>query len=222
MNTDSHRAVLGNPLEERDIILQHLAVLSEVESLVSDMLENIASHNQIDAWDSGVEEDFPFMRVDALESYMNEFPNRSSFADYNDYLKYHGMDYGGVRDVACSMNYYNSRSARESGSDDAGESLECHCSGNTVCEAGDESCIDDEDDDAGPDELRRRGFEDFEDLNFLLERASKPRGGQERSFTYDFTAASDGTQYSGTIRSHTVSIDCKEHIRSELTLRSTA
>jgi hypothetical protein len=229
------RRQVERPLEERDIILQHPAVLSEVENLVSDMLDNIASHNQIDAWDSGVEEDFPFMRFDALESYMDEFPNRSSFADYSDYLKYHGMDYGGVRDVACSMNYYNSRSARELESDDAPKPLVCHCSGEIVCEAGDEDCIEFESDDEDGDddidhgdELRRRGLDESEILHILFERArtkqpgkgTKARGGEERDFEYDFKAA-DNTLFQGFMRSFTVSTDCIQKSDIKLTLSST-
>lgn len=56
-NSSPERRQVKTTLEERDIILQHPAVLSEVEALVTDMLENIASHDQIDAWDSGIEDD---------------------------------------------------------------------------------------------------------------------------------------------------------------------
>lgn len=230
-------------LEERDIILEHPAVLSEVEDLVSSMLDNIASHNQIDAWDSGVEEEFPFMRFDALESYMDVFPNRSSFADYGEYLRYHGMDYGGVRDVACSMNYFNARSAQEVGNNDADKPLTCHCSGEIACRANDQICLDeedydgdDEDDDDSEDEedvdhgdeLRKRGLDESEVLHILVERArakrpKKPRkpkdpnapksarGGEERSFDYNFMSADGTTQFTGAMTSFTVSIHRKEY-----------
>lgn len=218
-------------LEERDIILQHPAVLSEVEALVTDMLDNIASHDQIDAWDSGIEEDYPFLRFDSLESYMDRFPNRSSFADYNDYLKYHGMDYGGVRDVACLFNYYSSRSAKKLKSEDVGEPLICRCT-ETVCGAGNNACSneegDDEDDDDESDdenehgdELRRRGLDETEIIRILFERAKsgKARGGEERSFVYGFTAA-DGTPFQGSMRSHTVSTNAIGSMIIELTRNS--
>lgn len=185
-------------------------MLTEVETLVSDMLDNIASHNQIDAWDSGVEEDFPFMRLDSLESYMDQFPNRSSFADYGEYLRYHGMDYGGVRDIACGLNYFNARSGRELGDDNVKPPLVCHCSGEKVCVKGDRSCVfGDEGVDHG-DELRRRDLEDSEDLDdfeTLFERAGKPRGGEERDWSYDFTT-DDGVYFHGVFWSHTVRNNC--------------
>jgi hypothetical protein len=230
--TDSspERRQVENSLEQRDIILQHPAVLSEVENLVSDMLDSIASHNQIDAWDSGIEEDFPFLRFDSLESYMDQFPNRTSFADYNDFLRYHGMDYGGVRDVACSLSYYNSRSGQELGSGDAPKPLVCHCSDEIVCEAGDKSCVgfvedddasgaddEDDDDDGHIDELRRRGLDESEILHILYERATKknkgPRGGERRPYKYNFKSADGSTSFVGTMYSHTVSFNCTDTIR---------
>jgi hypothetical protein len=133
------------------------------------------------------------------------------------------------------MNYYNSRSARELESDDAPKPLVCHCSGEIVCEAGDEDCIEFESDDEDGDddidhgdELRRRGLDESEILHILFERArtkqpgkgTKARGGEERDFEYDFKAA-DNTLFQGFMRSFTVSTDCIQKSDIKLTLSST-
>lgn len=212
---DPRTPVSEHLLEERAIVLKHPAVVSEVNELALDGLDKIASHDQIDAWDNGVHEQYPYMQFASLQDYMSEFPpNRTSFADYQDYLQYHGMSYGGARDVACAPNYYSARIARKQGNDDAGKPLECRCSSETVCELGDSSCIDGEEEKPLGDELSRRGlvhledYEDFEGFVSLWERANnpdRPRGGEERPYKYDFKAASDDTQFEGTVWSHRVS-----------------
>jgi hypothetical protein len=120
--------------------------------LLTDLFDSRASHEQIDAWDSGVAEDYPFLQTYALEPYMNDFPNRS-FANYGDYLEYHGMNYGGVRDVACARDYFDTHVAATLGDEgkDADPPLTCNCGGARVCGDNGENCSIGSDVDEGAD-----------------------------------------------------------------------
>ena len=201
---------IERPLEERGIILEHPAVLREVEDLITDLLDDRASPNEVDAWNGAVRDDYPFLQTYALEPYMNEFPNRTSFAHYGDYLAYHGINYGGVRDIACGPNYFNAHIAYKR-DEDAEKPLVCNCGDVNVCGAdgtgcpstdADEDDDDDDDDDDDRSELRIRDSVGSPHLNHLFKRA----GGKKKPYTVKITFP-DGTQISRVIESYPVSTD---------------
>jgi hypothetical protein len=200
---DYDLTVLENGLNKRDFILQHPAVLSEVEELVTNLIDSLASGNQIDAWNSGIGEDYPFLQSYALEPYMEEFPNRTSFAHYGEYLSYHGLDYGGPRDIVCAPDYFNNRIQAKLGKGKEVDLFNCNCAGASVCGLDGRSCStsDVDDDDGDRSELRIRSSQEGDHLNHLFARDG---GGKKRPYEYNIVCA-DGVVITGTFYSFPVS-----------------
>jgi hypothetical protein len=117
-------------------------VLPQVTKLGLRILAPNPPQSEIDIWDEHMAGKYPFLAREELFPYLI---NRTSFADYGDYM---------AQMVLCNMDYFNSDIEA---ADAAVALVLCACSRPDGCDKNDLACISGNDDDKIIKTLEKRG-----------------------------------------------------------------
>jgi hypothetical protein len=160
-------------------------VLPQVTKLGLRILAPNPPQSEIDIWDEHMAGKYPFLAREELFPYLI---NRTSFADYGDYM---------AQMVLCNMDYFNSDIEA---ADAAVALVLCACSRPDGCDKNDLACISGNDDDSDSFEessLQRRTTDG------KIIKTLEKRGGP-RKFEVKFT--NNQREYKNVVTSHRVKI----------------
>lgn len=175
---------LTTPVSRADPLLDFL-VLPEVTKLGLKILAPNPPQSEIDIWDEHMVGKYPFLAREELFPYLI---NRTSFADYGDYM---------AEMVLCNMDYYNS-DIEAAGA--AASLALCVCSRPDACDEDDLYCISGtEDDSISSRDLSSQAHTVEEKTIRFLEKRGNPR-----PFNPRFTSPVDGKSHTLTYDSHEV------------------
>lgn len=175
---------LTTPVSRADPLLDFL-VLPEVTKLGLKILAPNPPQSEIDIWDEHMAGKYPFLAREELFPYLI---NRTSFADYGDYM---------AEMVLCNMDYYNS-DIEAAGA--AASLALCACSRVEGCDEDDLYCLSGNEDDtsfSGGSGLQERTREG-------MSVRSLEKRGNPRKYDAGFTSGVDGQSYKATVESHKV------------------
>jgi hypothetical protein len=160
-------------------------VMPQVTKLGLRILAPNPPQSEIDIWDEHMAGKYPFLAREELFPYLI---NRTSFADYGDYM---------AQMVLCNMDYYNS-DIEAAGA--AASLVLCACSRADGCDEDDTLCISGNDDDSvfSDDSSLQRRTVDGKFVRTLEKR------GDPRTYTVKFTSPLNQISYVLPLKSHRV------------------